>query len=63
MITSIREYFRTPSAAERAKVELEEARRGLLTAQTARDYAAAITEYERMRIRRLGEFLAKETTQ
>ena len=63
MITSIRQYFRTPSAAEMARAELEEARRGFLTAQTARDYAAAITEYERVRIRRLEEFLAKESAQ
>ena len=63
MITSIREYFRAPSAIERAKTELEEARRGMLSAQTARDYAQAITEYERMRIRRLEEFLAKESAQ
>ena len=63
MITSIRQYFRTPSAVKMAHVELEEARRGFLTAQTARDYAAAITEYERMRIRRLEEFLAKESAQ
>jgi hypothetical protein len=62
MITSLRQYFRTPSAAETAHAELEEARRGFLSAQTARDYAAAITEYERMRIRRLEEFLVKEGT-
>jgi len=63
MITFIREYFRVPSAIERAKTELEEARRGMLSAQTARDYAQAITEYERTRIRRLEEFLAKESAQ
>ena len=63
MITSIREYFRVPSAIERAKAELEEARRGMLSAQTARDYATAITEYERTRVRRLEEFLAKESAQ
>lgn len=60
---NIRQYFRTPSAIERAKTELEEARRGMLSAQTARDYAQAITEYERTRIRRLEEFLAKESAQ
>ena len=63
MITFLRQYFRTPSAAEMARAELKEAQRGLLTAQTARDYAAAITEYERMRVRRLEEFLAKESAQ
>lgn len=60
MITLLRNYFRTPSAAEIAGTELEEARRGFLAAQTARDYAAAIAEYERTRIRRLEEFLVKE---
>lgn len=63
MITFLRRYFRTPSAIERAKTELEEARKGMLSAQTARDYAQAITEYERTRIRRLEEFLAKESAQ
>lgn len=60
MIALLRKYLRTPNAVEMANAELEEARRGFLTAQTARDYAAAITEYERMRIRRLEEFLTKE---
>lgn len=63
MITFLRQYFHAPSAIERAKTELEEARRGMLSAQTARDYAQAITEYERTRIRRLEEFLAKESAQ
>lgn len=63
MITFLRQYFRAPSAIERARTELEEARRGILSAQTARDYAQAITEYERTRIRRLEEFLAKESAQ
>ena len=63
MITFLRQYFRASSAIERARTELEEARRGILSAQTARDYAQAITEYERTRIRRLEEFLAKESAQ
>lgn len=52
--------FRKPSAKELAQIELEEAQRQLLTAQTSADYARRITEYNQDRIRRLQAFLKQE---
>lgn len=45
--------FRHPNHREMIARELEEARRGLLEACSARDYAAAIVEYNIQRIKRL----------
>jgi hypothetical protein len=45
--------FRTPSAEELIARELDQARRGLLEAQTGRDYAAAMCIYHETRIDRL----------
>lgn len=45
--------FKTPSADELAVRELEEARRGLLVAQTGLDYARSMVDYETQRVRRL----------
>lgn len=49
--------FRKPSAAELAKVELEEARRKLLDAQTGLEYAEAMVRYQSSRVRRLETIL------
>jgi hypothetical protein len=45
--------FRTPSPEELIARELDQARRGLLEAQTARDYASAMVIYHETRIDRL----------
>lgn len=45
--------FRTPSPEELIARELDQARRGLLEAQTGRDYAAAMVGYHEARIDRL----------
>ena len=45
--------FRTPSPEELIARELDQARRGLLEAQTARDYANAMVIYHETRIDRL----------
>lgn len=45
--------FRTPSPEEMIVIELDQARRGLLESQTARDYAAAMVMYHGTRIDRL----------
>jgi len=45
--------FRTPSPEELIARELDQARRGLLEAQTARDYASAMVIYHESRIDRL----------
>ena len=45
--------FRSPSQQELIAHELDQARRGLLEAQTGRDYAAAMVGYHEARIERL----------
>jgi hypothetical protein len=45
--------FRTPSPEELIARELDQARRGLLEAQTGRDYANAMVFYHETRIHRL----------
>ncbi len=45
--------FRTPSPEELIARELDQARRGLLEAQTGRDYANAMVIYHETRIERL----------
>lgn len=45
--------FRTPSPEELIACELDQARRGLLEAQTGRDYANAMVLYHETRIDRL----------
>jgi hypothetical protein len=45
--------FRTPSPEELIARELDQARRGLLEAQTGRDYANAMVIYHETRIDRL----------
>ena len=47
------DMFRTPTAAELAKKELEETKRALLEAQSAFEYAGTMVDYHTKRIRRL----------
>lgn len=57
--------FRTPSPEELIARELDQARRSLLEAQTARDYANAMVAYHDTRIDRLRaqlETMAAEPT-
>ncbi len=54
MISNIfRRLFAVPSARELAQRELDDAKRELLKAQTALDYAACITDSHQARIVRL----------
>lgn len=55
--------FRTPSPEELIARELDQARRGLLEAQTARDYANAMVIYHETRIDRLRTQLEMMTQQ
>ena len=48
-----KKVFRTPSAEMLAAQELENAKRELLNAQSALEYAAAMVEYHTSRIQRL----------
>ena len=49
--------FRQPTALELATSELEEARRSLLSAQTAQEYARRMSEYHADRIARLTRYV------
>jgi hypothetical protein len=61
----IQNPFRTPSEQELIAIELDQARRGLLEAQTGRDYASAMVLYHETRIDRLRtklEILSQENS-
>jgi len=49
--------FRTPSALELAARELAQAERALLEAESGREYATAMVEYNDERIQRLRRYL------
>lgn len=54
------EPFKRPSAEILARRELEEARRELLAAQSAAEYAQQMATYHEARIARLTAFLARQ---
>lgn len=53
----IKKLFQKPSARTLAQIELEEAQRELLHAQSARDYATCMVEYHTTRVARLEAIL------
>lgn len=53
----IKRAYGTPSAESLALRELEEARRSLLEAQTAKEYAESMAKYHDVRIKRLTTYL------
>ncbi len=57
MIKQFIETFRKPSAKSLAQRELEEARRELLQANTAAEYALRLSQYHGDRIKRLTAYL------
>lgn len=52
--------LRTPSPRELATVELVEAEREKLKAETAREYATALVGYHAARIQRLKDYLSEQ---
>ena len=60
MIQDLKKIFRRLTPLELAAKELAEAERSLLEAQTGREYADAIVEYNTKRIARLRKFLKQE---
>jgi adenine-specific DNA methylase len=60
---NILEHFKRPSAELLAKRELEEARRELLAAESAAEYAQKMAAYHSARITRLTAFISRSTTQ
>jgi putative NIF3 family GTP cyclohydrolase 1 type 2 len=57
-----KKMFRVPSAETLAAQELEEAKRQLLAAHTALDYAQSMVEYRTRQIERLKTMLVVEGT-
>lgn len=60
-ITYIKSLFTAPSAEVLALRELEDAKRRLLEAQTAREYAESMCKYHEARIKRLTAYLHSVT--
>lgn len=59
----LKSLFQKPSAAAMAQSELDDARRELLQAQSAKDYATQMVLYHESRIRRLDAFLNAQRAQ
>jgi hypothetical protein len=57
--TGFLSMFKTPTAVEIAARELEEARRQLLSSQSAAEYANRISAYHLDRIKRLSAYLVE----
>ena len=57
----VKNVYTTPSAEALALRELEEAKRRLLEAQTAREYAESMCKYREAQIKRLTVYLHKAT--
>jgi hypothetical protein len=62
MLESITNLWRTPAPRELIARELEEARRSKLEAETARDFAIAMVEYNDSRISRLQDYETQSIT-
>ena len=57
MIFSLEKLWTTPSAHALALRELEESKRRLLQAQTAREYAESMCKYREAQIKRLTAYI------
>ena len=57
MIETIKRWFTPPAALVLAARELEEAKRGLLSAQSSREYADGMCKYYESKIKRLTGYL------
>ena len=53
-------FFKKPTALELAQIELEEAKRELLNAQSATEYAARMAAYHGDRIKRLSAYVTQK---
>lgn len=63
MIKELKKMWATPSAETLALKELEESKRSLLEAHTAREYADSICKYREAQITRLTAYLHNATEQ
>jgi len=57
---TIRGWFQPPAALVLAARELEDAKRGLLSAQSSREYADGLVKYYESKIKRLNAYLKEE---
>ena len=57
MITELKKLWATPSAEALALRELEDSKRRLLEAQTAREYAESMCRYREAQIKRLTAYI------
>ena len=57
----VRNIYATPTAESLALRELEDSKRRLLEAQTAREYADSMCKYREAQIKRLTAYLHKAT--
>jgi len=62
-VNYIKSVFDVPTAEMLALKELEEAKRKLLEAQTAREYADSMCKYREAQIKRLTAYLHASTTE
>jgi hypothetical protein len=60
-INWVKAVYATPSAESLALRELEDSKRRLLEAQTAREYADSMCKYREAQIKRLTTYLHKAT--
>jgi hypothetical protein len=61
LVNWVKNAYTTPSAEALALRELEDSKRRLLEAQTAREYAEAMCKYREAQIKRLTAYLHKAT--
>jgi hypothetical protein len=61
LVNWVKNIYATPTAESLALRELEEAKRRLLEAQTAREYAESMCKYRDAQIKRLTAYLHKAT--
>jgi len=61
LVNWVKNIYATPTAESLALRELEESKRRLLEAQTAREYADSMCKYREAQIKRLTTYLHKAT--
>ena len=61
LVNWVKNIYATPTAESLALRELEDAKRRLLEAQTAREYAESMCKYREAQIKRLTTYLHKAT--
>ncbi len=60
MIETVKRWLSPPAALVLAARELEDAKRGLLSAQSSREYADGLVRYYEAKIKRLNAYLKEE---